>query len=241
MNILFIDIETSPYKTYAWELYEATAIEVLEERKLLSVAWKWYGDKKVYCKALVDMKGYKAGELNDDNLVAFAWSLMDKADLVIGHNGDEFDTKVLMGFFLRHKMRPPSYFKKKDTLKMNKDIAKTGRNNLDYLCNLYGIGKKKETDKKLWLSCIAGDMSAWKKMKTYNIRDVEIDYKLWEVLKDYDYKHPNIFIEKSTTVCPTCGSSQYYKKGYDYTKLYTIERLVCTNCGKQRQGGRTKR
>ena len=47
-KVLLIDIETVPHKVYTWGKYDQNVIAFIEYSSLLSVAWKWHGEKKVY-------------------------------------------------------------------------------------------------------------------------------------------------------------------------------------------------
>jgi len=49
LKILILDFETSPAKGYFFgHIWETNIIEVIEYEQVLSVAWKWYGEKSVH-------------------------------------------------------------------------------------------------------------------------------------------------------------------------------------------------
>lgn len=94
-RILLFDLETAPNLAYVWGHYDQNVIEHVQESYILSVAYKWLGEDKVYVKALPDYKGYKPEKECDRELCKDLWKLFDEADIAIGHNCVAIDTPVL--------------------------------------------------------------------------------------------------------------------------------------------------
>ena len=95
-KILLLDLENTPLVSYNWGLWEQNAIEVKEDWYILCFAYKWLGEKETYVVALPDLKGYKKDKRNDLKLIEKLWTLLDKADIIIGQNCMHIDTPVLM-------------------------------------------------------------------------------------------------------------------------------------------------
>lgn len=103
LETLIFDIETAPNLAWVWDFYEQNVISVEKERKLLSFAFKWLGQKKVYCYSLRDYKEKK--------LLKILHELFNKADIIVGHNGDRFDIKMVNAFFIHNHLKPPVLIK----------------------------------------------------------------------------------------------------------------------------------
>lgn len=95
LKILLIDIETAPSLGWAWEKYETNIIEFVKEWYLLSFSVKWLGSKKTEVFALPDFSTYKKDKTSDKELCEKLKTYLDEADIVIGHNCVEENTKIL--------------------------------------------------------------------------------------------------------------------------------------------------
>src|ERR1035437_5279016 len=91
-RILFIDIETSPHLGYTWGKYEQNVIEFEREQVILCMGYQWLG-KKIKVIALPDYTNYKRDKTIDLELIKDIWKLLDEADIVVAHNGNDFDIK----------------------------------------------------------------------------------------------------------------------------------------------------
>lgn len=127
------DIETSYYIIKSWGIYQTDAIEIIESPQVLTVAWQWVGEKKVYCVGQDDFINYKAGVNDDTEILKLIWKLLDECDYAVAHNGDQFDVKMVNYRFLVRGMKPPSPYIQKDTKKLFKRIAKFPSNSLKFL------------------------------------------------------------------------------------------------------------
>lgn len=236
-RILIYDIENSPLLGYAWELYETNIIEVVEHSYLLSIAWKWLGEKEVHCIALPDFKGYRSNPHDDEKLVSAFHEVMEQADFLVGHNADNFDYKKLNARFLVHGLPPVRPTKMVDTLKVARRVAKFPSNKLDQLGSILGIGRKlPHTGKHLWLACMNGDLKSWRIMKEYNKEDVRLDERLFIKLRPFiSSLNVNIHTRK-LQACPRCGSIELWKRGMAYTATSEAQRYQCKQCFGWSQG-----
>src|SRR5690606_37792378 len=135
----------------------------------LCFAYKWLGEKKIHAHALPDYKDYKKDTCSDHNLAKELHNLFSEADVVVAHNGDNFDQKMANAMFARHKLGPPSPYKTIDTLKVSRKNFKFPSHHLDSIGEQLHIGRKlKHNGFPLWLACEAGDPVAYKTMVKYN-------------------------------------------------------------------------
>ena len=222
MKILLVDIETSPNLAYIWDKYEQDAIAFEKERELLSFAYKWLGEKKVHSHCL--------GDMDSEMLVEGLYMIFDDADIIVAHNGDEFDIKMANAFFIRQGLTPPSPYKTIDTLKIARSKFRFNSNKLNDLGQYLNLGEKVETGGfKLWLKCLKGDKKAWKLMKKYNEQDVILLEKVYKKLVPWAKTTPPIDLGFT---CPACGSTHLQQRGWNISKTYLSKRVCCQNCGK---------
>lgn len=221
-KILLLDIETSPIIGYTWTVYEANVIKVIEPSRVMCVSFKWLNDPEVVT--------YDAEDDEEKNLLKFVRDVLDEAEVIVAHNGDQFDIKKLNTRFIRYNIPPPSPFKTVDTLKSAKKFFKFESNSLDNLGGYLDEGRKASTGGfKLWEDCLAGDPEAWQKMRDYNVADVLLLEKVYLRLRPYISNHPSV-VTPNAGVCPSCSSSRTQKRGWYYTSVARKQRYVCLDC-----------
>lgn len=236
-QVAYIDIETAPLTGLSWGIWETNVMEVIQDWYMLSFAVKWNsGAIEVF--SLPMYKGYKKDKQNDKALVADLWAILDKADVVIGHNADKFDIKKANARFLVHGMRPPSPYKTVDTLKIARKHFKFDSNRLDDLGRYLGVGRKlPTTGKNLWLGCMNGDFDSWQLMEKYNKQDVKLLYDVHQKLHPWATSYPNMALYVGEDgLCPHCTEDKLQKRGPGYTKTGVHQRFQCTGCGAWSRG-----
>lgn len=233
MKILLIDIETSPNLGWVWGKYQQDIIRFNKEWFILCFSVKWLNQQKIVTKCLPDYNLYKRDLENDKELVKDIWKFLDEADVVVAHNGDDFDLKKINSRFVFHGLTPPSPFKSVDTMKVARKHFGFTSNKLEDLVKNLSIDKNKLPTGgfDLWLKCLAGDPSAWQKMAQYNRRDVELLEQVYYKLKPWDTEHPNFSVYSGERVCPKCGSTRVQSRGYYVSKTLTYNRFCCIDCG----------
>lgn len=242
-NVVLLDVETSPILGYAWQMYDTNILGVVEPVKIICCAWKQLGAKNVSIRALPDYADYKGGIVDDRQLVTDLWHVLDKADVVIAHNGDSFDIKVLNARFIANSLNAPSDYKSIDTLKVAKKYFKFNNNTLNELGQYLKEGKKAPTGGfETWTKCMAGDMIAWDRMKKYNVQDVDLLERVYLRLRPFIANHPNLNlisplkIKVSDFACTTCQSLNTTKRGFSLTKVGRYQRYQCSDCGSWSSG-----
>ena len=229
-KVLVLDIETFPNIAYVWGKYDQNVIRYTQQSCIATFVAKWLGEKKIISRSLPDYKGYKPGSYDDRAIVEDLWKVFDEADIIIAHNGDQFDIKVVVGRFLIYGMTPPRPFKTVDTKKVVKDIARYNSNSLDDLCGLLELGRKIKTDFDLWEGCIKGDMKFWNLMVKYNRMDVLLLEKLYLRLLPFAKTHPNLAFW-TRGMCPKCGSYDVQYRGMARCITRQYQRFQCKKCG----------
>jgi len=237
-KILLFDVENSPLVSYTWGIWEQDVIEVKEEWYILCFAYKWLGEKETHVVAMPDFKGYSKDKKNDYKVVKKLHELFNQAEVLIAHNGDQFDIKKANARFIQHGLEPPKPYKTIDTLKLARKHFKFDSNKLDYLGQYLRCGRKlPHTGKHLWFGCMEGDPASWKLMKQYNVQDVILLEKIYIKLRGWATNGVNMnLILGGFDKCPRCGSEHINKQGYDYKATTIRQSYRCMNCGARPSG-----
>ncbi len=235
-KILFYDIETSPNIGFTWGKYDQHVPAFIQEVKMLCVSYKWSGENNTSVATIRDFPGYKPGitKVNDKGLTEFLWGLFDEADVLIAHNGKNFDDKVVRTRFLDNQLAPPSPWKSIDTLQQARKLFKLNSNKLDDLGQYLGLGRKVAHEgMSLWIKCMEGDEDAWKRMVKYAKQDVVLLEKVYDELRPWMTNLPNLaqFEDDPLSKCPKCTSARLTKRGTYRTNTATYQRLQCQDCG----------
>ena len=230
-KILLFDIESSPNLGWVWGKWEQNVVAFETEWHILSVAWKWLGEKEIHVLGLDDFpKAFRKDPTNDYNVVKKIHELFDEADVVIGHNSNSFDNKKAQGRMLVHGFAPPSPYQEVDTLRQAKRHFSFNSYRLGDLGEYLGVGGKEDTGGfKTWLGCMNGDPDSWKTMKKYNKQDVVILEKIYLKMLPWMNGHPNIaFLRDAMDGCVNCGETKYITyQGKRKTRTMTYHRVKC--------------
>lgn len=185
---------------------------------------KWLGDKKIYFDSVNQSKPKK--------MLKGIHSLLSEADAVVSYNGKRFDLPTLNKEFLMHGMSPPAPYKQIDMLQVARGQFRFTSNKLDYVAQQLGLGKKvSHKGFHLWVDCMNGKPEAWKKMQSYNKKDVVLLEKLYNRMLPWVPNHPVHGLYNRRHCCPKCGSKKYQRRGVAITKMVRYERLQCSACG----------
>jgi hypothetical protein len=231
VKILAWDIELTPMTVYSWSLWpNFIPIQQIEKtQEVMCFGARWYGEKKVEFKS-THHDGKKA-------MLEAIHALLDEADAVMSWNGQSFDTKHINREFLEAGMQPPSPYKEIDLMRVTKSRFKMASNKLDHVAQLLGVGKKVPHEGfQLWLDCMAGDEKAWKKMKQYQLQDVNLLIDLYDKLLPWIKNHPNMGIGSEEPVCTNCASSNIKRRGYEVLNTGKYQKFQCYDCGKWMRG-----
>jgi len=227
-KILLYDIETAPNLAYVWGKYEQDVIAYKQEWNMLSFAYKWLGESEIKCVTLQDFS-----DKTDKHLVTKLHKLFNEADVIVAHNGDEFDQKKAKARFIYHGLKPTRIVPSIDTKKVAKKYFNFNSNSLNDLGEHLGLGTKvKHSGFDLWLGCMNGDQKSWKLMARYNKQDVVLLEKIYNKFLPWMYTHPNMsLIRKQIKGCPKCGSQNTKKDGVRANSQTLQQQHQCKECG----------
>ncbi len=225
-KILVYDIESSPILGYTWGYYDQNLLSIVEDWYMLSFAWKWHGEPKISFERKAVGKG------NDRELVKKLWGLMDEADVVLAHNGDQFDNKKTWARFLHYDLGPPSSYQSIDTLKAARRHFKLTSNKLDEIGRALGLGHKAtHSGLATWFGCMNNDEKSWKVMEKYNRQDVALLEEVYNRIRPYIRTTVNFQNWSGAGTCPKCGSGNVRAHGFRYTAAAKKQEYKCYDCG----------
>ena len=159
---------------------------------------------------------------------------MDEADIVIAHNGLQFDNKIANARFLKAGMAPPMPYRTVDTLRATKRVFKFPSFSLNELNTELGLGNKMETGgMDLWRQCVNHDKDALNRMLEYNKMDTLILEELYLKVRPWLKGHPNValYINTDEQACTNCGNEDLQWGGYYYTPAGKYKSFRCNGCG----------
>jgi uncharacterized protein YprB with RNaseH-like and TPR domain len=225
-KILFFDIETSPNIGYSWGRWEQNIISFQKEWEILSFAWKFQGKKTVRCLTRADFK-----DKTDKSLVRMLRAVLNAADVVVAHNGDQFDVKKSTARMIYHGFSPTKPLKSIDTKKIAKKYFNFNSNSLNDLGTYLGLGKKLNTGGfDLWLGCMANDKKSWATMAKYNKQDVVLLEKVYDKFRPWIHNHPNVAKLYNIGECPKCTSPNVVKRGIRANTAGLQQQMLCNDC-----------
>ena len=232
-NILLLDIETAPVKAYVWRLWKQNINidQIISDWFMLTWAAKWLLEEDIMSQRLYPEEVLRE---DDSRIVETLWHLLNKADIVIAHNGKQFDIPKIKSRFLVHGFPPTTFYQQIDTKEVAAREFGFSSNKLDALARTFGLDRKIDTDFDLWVNCLKGDPEALLYMEKYNRNDVTVLEEIYLILRPYIKNHPNynLFIDSEKPVCPTCGHEHLTFAGYYYfTPTGKYKNYRCDKCG----------
>lgn len=235
MKILLYDIESAPNLARTWGRWDQNVVDIEKDWHLLCFAYKWAHLKEAHTVGLPDFPLYQEDPTDDREVAQALWTLFDEADVLVAHNGDQFDYKKSRARFIIHGFPPHSPVRNIDTKKLAKKFFGFDSNKLDELARQLGLGRKMETGGyELWRGCLKGDPAAWKKMRLYNKQDVIVLENVWRTISSWTEGQPNrnIYEDNPQLTCPrpSCGAAMK-RNGTRPIGLQMYQQYSCTRCG----------
>lgn len=233
-RIVLWDIETTHNLAAIFKLFDdyTSHENIIQERYIVCAAWKVFGEKQVHTVSVLDSPTlYKQNPHNDRHVVDVLHRVLSAADVIVAHNGDQYDIKFAEGRMVAHGLAPLPPIPSIDTLKIAKSRLLLNSNKLDYLARYFGFGKKVATRNELWLRVLQGDAKAIRQMVTYNKHDVVLLEKVFKKLRPYAANHINRQLFGQMEGCPRCGSRHVQSRGTHKAISRTYYRFQCVDCG----------
>jgi hypothetical protein len=195
---------------------------------------KWLGEDKIHY--------FETRTEDDSELVTKTIEFLDKADIVIAHNGKTFDVKKINAYAIMNNIKPPSPYRVIDTLVEAKKHFMFERNTLGYIADALECSPKLEHATfqgfELWRECMRGNEEAWAEMKKYNIQDILTLEEVYLKMRPYIKSHPNVVTTANSLRhrCTACGSYNLHQTGYSITNVSKFKRYKCEDCGSFSRG-----
>lgn len=234
LKILLMDLELTFAVYYA---YPSKREQYLSDKNIIHdqfctcAAWKWAHETSTYVVKITDDKKQFKKDFRDDKIVATKLhALMTEADIIVAHNGDNFDIKHANTLFRKHGLGPISQTKSIDTLKVARKYFAFPGNSLDSLAKRFGSGGKNQ--KPNWHKMTDGDAKEIDIAAVYCKNDVDELEVIFNEMRPYMTNYPTLRKYKEAPVrCDVCLSKRLQRKGegFDGTKVY--KRVKCAECG----------
>jgi len=230
INRLFWDIETSPNVGLFWQTGYKLNIQhdsIVQERAIMCICYKWENRKTVH--ALTWDKG------DDKEMIKNFIDVLNTADEIVAHNGDNFDIKFFNSRVIFHDLEPHRAPNSVDTLKIARKKFRFNSNRLDYLGKLlFGEGKI-STSYQLWKDILLNNSKkAMADMVKYCKKDVVLLERVFKKLHKYEENktHTGILNGYDPWVCPECSSTDVVRDGVKVTKMGKKFRMRCKVCAR---------
>jgi len=231
-KILVLDIETAPMTAFVFGTYKQNINpeQIIQDWCVLTWSVKWLNDNEIYSGAVTPQE---AKERNDKRIIKDIWNFIEDADILIAHNGIEFDIPRLNTRFLLNGLQPPLSYQSIDTLKLARKKFSFSYNKLDYIGQILGLGGKIKTEFNLWKQVVSGSQEDIDKMVLYNRRDVTLLEEVYLKIGAWMPSHPNlaVYVDDNHTMCPKCMCTDIQWKGFYTTLVGQYSTFRCNNCG----------
>ena len=123
---------------------------------------------------------------DDSKIVKAVADELSKYDILVAHNGVDFDLPFLRTRLLVHDLPPLPDFKIVDPVKIARKSLRLGYNSLERIASLLGVNQKKNVDGQVWLRAILdGDKNAMDQITDKCVSDVLMLESIIDHLKPY--------------------------------------------------------
>lgn len=244
-QIMVGDIETFPMEGYFWRMWKQniSPIQVTQDVTMMSYAIKWHGQRDCL---YVDQRGMGKNMRNDKRLLQGLRRVLDRADIVVAHNGQRFDLPIINMRMVQQNIKPYSPVQVYDTFLLNKKTLAFSSQALAFISPKFCEESKTEHKNfpgfHLWKECLADNPEAWAECEEYNIIDITSLEEVYDKVRPWHAYGPNPgpymtgLVDEDDRVCPHCGSTHVIKKGKRMTQVGVYDRYVCLDCGGYSRG-----
>ena len=227
-KIILYDLEVSQAIVGGYgSKWEFKVIKVIRPQMLMSYSWKFLGEKNVHFSHMHGYKTYK-------EFVESLSKTLAQADVIVAHNGINFDDKMANTFFITEGVELPPPYKSIDTCRVARQKLKFPSNSLNDLGEYLGVGKKEKITYADVEDDFMSDNPSWKSIKQlekYNNKDVKLLEAVYLKLRPLITNHPNMAVRGDSDGCPKCGSHNGNYRGFAYSNTTIYRRIRCMDCG----------
>lgn len=205
--------------------------------EVASFGYQWLGEKKAQVISGLDYSNtFQKGYINDRPLLQAASRIWNEADATIAHYGEKFDRRFLNTRIEHWGLNPLKPLKLIDTWRIAKDNFALHSNSLDTLLRFFQAPVQKvELTYNEWRGVTLGESKCLKKLNSHCKNDVEgLHWTFQNHLAQYTNKLPNfnLFVNSDEPVCPYCGQSDLFKRGFSFTQLTKWQQYQCKGCAR---------
>lgn len=195
-------------------------------------AWKFLGSNVIgSVSVLHDPERFEKDYSDDYHVVKVLHQVLSEADILVAHNGDQFDIKEFNKRALLNGLPPLKPLRTYDTLKVARKYFRFESNQLRFLCKELGIEEKGESPD--WDKICYGDPEEIAVCASYNRQDIRALEALYLKLRAWDQNHPSIapYLGGIKHLVCRCGSDDLVKNGNRYTQSGKYQSYMCNSCG----------
>lgn len=238
VKALFYDIETSPIICTSWSLFpeKLNHTDIVEDWRIICASWKWADSNDIQSVSWQSTNDRTLSPVlgkDDSRVIRKLHQILSLADVIVGHNSDNFDWKKFQSRCVKLGLSPVAPKATVDTLKVARKEFRFTSNRLDFIGEYLGVGGKMDTPKGMHSDVIWSRPGALKTMLEYNKRDVELVEAVYNKLKPYIRNHPALHhsVDHKDLHCPSCGSKSVVKRGTRLNKKNVVQPYQCKDCG----------
>ena len=235
-KILIYDIETGRVPAMVWWSGKQyiSHNQLLEEPKIITIAYKWLGEDEV---------NYLTWDKNqcDKKMLEKFLKEYNKANLVVGQNNDKFDNRWINARAMKYGFEFNTFVKSFDIMKQTKRLFRLPSYSMAYITKFLGVETKLEHEGIImWEKIQNGTKEEQKeylqKMVDYNVQDIIATEQMYLTLRKYmGHKlHFGVLNGEEKWTCPNCGSKEVVLYKTTVTPAGTIQRIMkCKKDGVQ--------
>jgi len=234
-----VDLETLPLRLngYIWGIRDQyiTYDMVAQDSHMLSWAGKYMHDSKMYSDIMTSQEAKNYDSFRITNSLQ---KFVNTCDIVIGHNWNGFDGKILNSELMFHELNPVKY-RTIDTYILLRSHFRETSNKLSDVNKKYGIRDKISNEGfSLWKKCAEGEQESLNIMLEYNEGDILATEALfWKIQPYVNNSIPNFgTYQDSLSKSCHCGCKSFKTEGYWYTNQAKYDKYRCENCGSLHRG-----
>lgn len=236
-KILIYDIETSPHKAWSFGVRNTNIFndQIIEPTRMICWAAKWLDKPGIMFRSEYHHDTQEMREV--------LHRLLDEADATVTYNGDRFDNLHVQREFHQGGLAQPSPFVSIDLFKVIRRNEVWASHKMDYVTKALSLDEKlAHHGFMLWRECL-GDfgeerqLKSWSLMRRYNKQDIRATEALYNEYLPLINNMPGQSLFDTSPLedalgisCPTCGSYDYERRGYRYTKTRRYVRYTCRAC-----------
>ena len=211
-KILIYDIETPRLRAELWWSGKqfVNGNDVIDEPKILSISWKWYGDDTIHA-AHWDL------DTQDDRMMMEEFmEHYNEADIIVGINNNRFDNRWVNLRAMKHNIPINTFARSVDIQMQCKRLFRMPSYSLKYSCEFFDVPYKKLEHEGIvmWRKIQYGTpeerMEYMRKMIEYNVGDIlateALFMRLLPVLNLQS--HLGVVYGNEPYSCPLCGETE---------------------------------